>query len=426
MENLINNLMTQYKITGLSLSVVKDYQIVLTKGYGYKKNKIPVDSNTQFLAGSISKPVFALGCMLLHQSNLIDLDENINKYLKTNFKQFSNYNISLKQLLSHTAGTSIHGFPGYNINQDIPTLTQIINGEKLSNTNKVQVNMIPGLCWKYSGGGTSLAQQTVCEKLNVDFCELMKDLLFDKLNLSCTYSQPIKTKLPNYACGHVQGKIVDGEYHIYPEMAAAGLWTSSKDLAMIGIEICKGFDNRSKIFDQKTIKLMFQPIYKFDDLRSCGIGFFFNGKSFLHDGVDEGFVAHFCFNTKANGIVVMVNDLDSKTFDFINDLTKQIDKLENLQLLNKTKSAGKKFTNKKNNLNKYTGNYTNANTNNTVQIQCKDNQLYMCFNGIEYVLYRESESKPIFIFEKPDGMIIFTNKSLTIIHQNQTIEFAKL
>ncbi len=153
MDNIINDLMKQYNIIGSSITIVKDYEIVLSNGYGFKKNKIPVLLETQFLAGSISKPIFALGVMLLHQKKKIDLNENINNYLNTEFDQFKNYNITLQQLLSHTAGTTIHGFGGYSDKKNIPTIYQILNGEKPSNSNKVYVNKTPGIFHCYSGEG---------------------------------------------------------------------------------------------------------------------------------------------------------------------------------------------------------------------------------------------------------------------------------
>ena len=146
------------------------------------------------MAGSVSKPVFALGVMMLNGSKKINIDKDVNEYL-TSWKVPSERNfvpkITLRQLLSHTAGTTTHGFAGYNRKDKIPTIIQILNGEKPSNSGKVVVDTIPGTTIKYSGGGTTIAQLAICDKLKKDFPDIMDELLFKKMDLSCSYQQPI-------------------------------------------------------------------------------------------------------------------------------------------------------------------------------------------------------------------------------------------
>ena len=316
----INELMKKYDINACSVTIVKNYEVSLSEGFG--KN---IDTETKFMAGSVSKPVFALGVMLLNGSKKINIDKDVNEYL-TSWKVPSERNfvpkITLRQLLSHTAGTTTHGFTGYNRKDKIPTIIQILNGEKPSNSDKVVVDTIPGTTIKYSGGGTTIAQLTICDKLKKDFPDIMDELLFKKMDLSCSYQQPIgKYKLTNYAKGYTDEGKVKGDYHIYPEMAAAGLWTNSLDLAKIGIEICKGFHNKSDIFDKKMIKQILTPTYKYSDgKRGRGIGFSLKEDNFFHVGLDEGYISDFNFNKNGNGFVIMINNSSENAFKFIRDL----------------------------------------------------------------------------------------------------------
>ncbi len=128
--------MSYYKTPGISIAVINNGKLEWSRGFGYKnlKDKEPVTQNTLFQAASISKPITALAFMRLMENNEIDIDTNINVYLKSWEVPSNNGwrpNISIRQLLSHTAGFTVHGFPGYSISEEIPTTVQILNGEFL-------------------------------------------------------------------------------------------------------------------------------------------------------------------------------------------------------------------------------------------------------------------------------------------------------
>jgi CubicO group peptidase (beta-lactamase class C family) len=201
--------------------------------------------DTLFQAASISKPVFALAVMRLVQEGQLNLDEDVNTYLTSwRISAIENWQprITLRQLLSHTAGLTVHGFPGYRSSQRLPNTVQILNGEPPANTSKVEVNLIPGLHLRYSGGGTTIAQQVLVDILKQPFPEIMHELVLAPLGMTnSTYEQPLPSDWSSRtATAHVSSGIpLEGKHHVYPEMAAAGLWTTAADLAKVGVELMR-------------------------------------------------------------------------------------------------------------------------------------------------------------------------------------------
>jgi CubicO group peptidase (beta-lactamase class C family) len=146
--------MAHYKVPGLSVAVINDGKIEWARGYGVveKDGDRPVTADTLFLAGSISKPVAALAALRLVEQGKLSLDEDVNLKLKT-WKVPENEftkekKVTLRGLLSHSAGLTVHGFPGYAVDAPAPTLVQILNGEKPANTGAIRVDIEPGSRWR--------------------------------------------------------------------------------------------------------------------------------------------------------------------------------------------------------------------------------------------------------------------------------------
>jgi CubicO group peptidase (beta-lactamase class C family) len=309
--------MKHYHTPGVSIAVINNFKIEWAQGFGIREvgKPDPITTNTLFQAGSISKPVFALALMQLVQEGKLDLDEDVNEYLKS-WKIPANGSwqpkVTLRQLLSHSAGLTVHGFPGYEVTDDIPSVIQILNGEHPSNTPAVQVNLIPGLQSRYSGGGTTVAQQLVVDLLSKPFPDIMNQLLFKPLGLTnSTYEQPLPLHLhESAATAHPwKGRPVNGKWHVYPEMAAAGLWTTPSDLARLGVELQLSLKNESKLPISVDTLLQMLTAQVEDHI---GIGFFLEGKGetarFGHGGWDEGFVARMTlYKHLGFGAVIMIN-----------------------------------------------------------------------------------------------------------------------
>ena len=307
----------------VGIAVIDDFKLAGVEAFGVHEAGVSdiAGKNSLFLAGSISKPVFATAIMLLVQQGVIDLDEDINEYLKS-WKIPANNGwqprITLRHILSHTAGLTVHGFRGYLISEAIPTLPQILNGEQPANSPKVEVNIMPGVQFRYSGGGTTVAQLAITEHLNESFPDVMKRLVFEPLGMNnSTFENPLPADLHAMAAVAHPWKSValKGKYPVYPEMAAAGLWTTAEDLAKFGIALQKSLSGTDASYlDKSTLETMLSPQLAKDKEASDydGLGFFCSGEGdaavFEHGGWDEGFIADLTlYRSSGKGAVVMIN-----------------------------------------------------------------------------------------------------------------------
>ncbi len=308
--------MAYYKTPGVSIAVVNEYRIEWARGFGVCEwgKSDPVTETTLFQAGSISKPIFALGIMRLVQEGRLNLDEDVNSYLKS-WKVPVNRSwqpkITLRQILSHSAGLTVHGFPGYMRTEEIPSVVQILDGETPSNTPPILVNIIPGIQHRYSGGGITLAQQVTVDVVGKSFPEIMFDLVLNPLGMNhSTYEQPLPKRWAKTAStGHPwKYQAIKGKWHVYPEMAAAGLWTTASDLAKVGFEIQRVLKGESEFLSKDITIQMLTPQTGDDN----GMGFFLQGEGetvrFGHGGWDEGFVARLTmYKNVGMGAVIMIN-----------------------------------------------------------------------------------------------------------------------
>jgi len=307
----------KYHTPGLSIAVINNGKIEWARGFGIanEESKDSVDIETLFEAGSVSKPTFALTVMKLKEKGIVDLDKDVNEYLKA-WKVPSHDNwqpkLTLRQLLSHTAGLTVHGFPGYLKTDSIPTVPQLLSGKSPANTGEVKVNILPGTAFRYSGGGTTIAQQTIMDITGKSFPALTREELFNPLKLKhSTYMQPLPDSLEEIASTAFpyKGIPIVGRYHVYPEMAAAGLWTNPSELALLAIEVQKALKGESSFYKKETIEEMLTPQKIASNI---GIGFFLNGKGdsarFGHGGWDEGFVTDLAaYKHLGKGAVIMIN-----------------------------------------------------------------------------------------------------------------------
>ncbi|MFN7996138.1 MAG: serine hydrolase [Bryobacteraceae bacterium] len=309
-------LMQIYKVPGLSVAVIDNFRVVWAKGYGVIEpgSTSPVTTRTLFQAGSISKPVAAAGALYLVEHGKLSLDEDVNRKLKT-WKVPENeftkeQKVTLRRLMSHTAGLTVQGFPGYEVGASLPSLVQIFNGEKPANTSPIRVDIVPGTKQRYSGGGVTIEQQLMIDVTGKPFPALMRELVLDPIGMSSSsYEQPLPPAKAAMTAGGAQsdGKPVHGKWHIYPEMAAAGLWTTPTDLGRFATEIALSKHGKSnRVLSEKMTQAMLTPV-----LDEAGLGFFMekdNPGQFGHNGADEGFQALLTMNAESGkGLAIMAN-----------------------------------------------------------------------------------------------------------------------
>lgn len=311
--------MKYYNVPGVSIAVIDNGKIDWANGYGVKESggNDPVTPETLFQAASISKPVTALGTLQLVEKEILDLDSPVNDKLvswKVPENEFSEKEkVTLRRLLTHSAGLTVSGFPGYTTSEQIPTLVQVLNGEKPTNSSPVCIDMIPGSVWRYSGGGFVVTQVLIADVSGKSFQEYMQTTVLAPLEMNhSTFEQPLPIeKTDQAASGHqVNGEIVKGKWHVYPELAAAGLWSTPSDLCRFAIEIQKSVAGGSnKVISQEMAVKMLAP-----GTGNWGLGVGLGAsqaeekRSFSHGGGNKGFICMlFAFVNKAQGAVVMTN-----------------------------------------------------------------------------------------------------------------------
>jgi CubicO group peptidase (beta-lactamase class C family) len=307
--------MEHYKVPGVSIAIVENGEIKWAKGYGMANTdtKTKVDVNTIFQAGSISKPVAALSALKLVEEGKLDLDTDVNIYLKDwqipTTKFTTTEKVTLRRLLTHTAGMTVHGFPGYKQKDSFPTILEVLNG--LGNTPKIFVDTIPNSIWRYSGGGYTLMEKIVEDTSNKSLDVYMAENFLTPLRMhNSTYEQPLSIKHHANASAayNRKGEIAEGFWNNYPEQAAAGLWTTPTDLAKYAIEVQEiqaGKENG--VLSKKTISQMLTK-----HKNNWGLGPSLQWKNdsliFRHGGKNRGFTNELIsFANRGNAVVVMTN-----------------------------------------------------------------------------------------------------------------------
>jgi CubicO group peptidase (beta-lactamase class C family) len=208
--------------------------------------------NAIYQAASLSKLVTAVAALRLVDRGVLDLDRDVNDYL-TGWRVHENdftrdHPVTLRQLLSMTAGVGVPGYPGYEPGQKLPTLQQILDGAPPANSPPVRVEAIPGSRYAYSGGGFEIVQALIEATTKVTFQDALQDLLLRPAGMANSYFlQPLPGELVRRAAtGHdANGNELPGGWRVVPELAAGGLWTSAMDLAHLSLELERAYRGES-------------------------------------------------------------------------------------------------------------------------------------------------------------------------------------
>ena len=330
--NIIDR-MKYYKVPGLSIAVIKDYKIDWAKSYGLADtiNKTPVTTETMFSAGSISKFLMAVTALKMVDNGQIELEKPINNYLTTWKIAENDFTkttpITLRMLLSHSAGTSQTSYFGFTPTQPLPSVAEILSGAKISETRPVVINSEPNKEFRYSGGGSMIAQLALMNVSKKSFSNLTQEIIFDKLGMNnSTFIQPVPAKFTKQiSWAYSYASWFKGMPYVYPQQAAAGLYTTPTDLAKFFIDIQKSYLGKGEILSQAVTKKMLMPQQNVSDgtyKEQIGIGPFLiqrtdnkdpRGVFFEFTGVNAGFLAYGMASVEGgNGVIVMLNSGDNQ------------------------------------------------------------------------------------------------------------------
>jgi len=309
--------MDRWNVEAVSVAVIDDFDVAWARAWGMadREEGKPATTGTLFQAGSISKPVAATGTLRMVEEGMLDLDTPVNEYLTSWHlpeNEFTAQNpVTIRRLLSHTAGTTVHGFPGYAPWEPIPTIPQVLDGVPPANTAAVRVDIPPGSQVRYSGGGTTIVQLAMTDVSGESFPALLHRLVLEPAGMSSSsYENPLPASwLVEAAAGYRRdGSVVPGKRHTYPEMQAAGLWTTPTDLARFAIAMQNSLRGApGGVLQQQTAREMVTPV-----METAGLGFFVDDEDgtiyFQHGGADEGFQAALIASRDGGyGVAIMAN-----------------------------------------------------------------------------------------------------------------------
>jgi CubicO group peptidase (beta-lactamase class C family) len=313
--------MRAHHVASLSIAVVERGRIVWARAYGFVDvaGQTPATTQTAYQAGSISKPVAASAAMRLVERGRLTLDGDLNSQLKSWRIPDSPYTaaqpVTLRELLTHTGGVTVSSFLGYAAGAPTPDVIQVLEGKPPANTPAVVVDQTPGMTWRYSGGGFTIVQLLMMDVTGRSFPDLMRETVLAPLGMNrSTYEEPLPESWRAAAStGYLaNGDPVPGRFRTYPEMAAAGLWTTPSDLAKWAIALERAYNGEpSPLMSRASARAMLTP-----GLGRWGLGIQVRSAGqdlwFLHDGDDLGFKATLVgWPSGERAIIVMASGDDS-------------------------------------------------------------------------------------------------------------------
>ncbi len=341
LDELIPNLMKEYKVPGTAIAFIENSQVsTKTFGYSNKENKIPITENTVFQIASISKSISTWGVMKLIEKGLIDLDAPIEKFLTRWHLHHSDFNhdeVTIKRLLSHTAGLSLHSYLGFLPYIELPSIEDSLSGqinyqrddiqkkhkEKFASEgyydhDSVMVIMRPGLKYMHSGGGYTLLQLVVEEVTNQSFAEYMEKEVLQPLGMNNSSFLWLPNLRPLTATGYYYDQSPVPNY-LFTALAAAGCYSSIGDLANFTLE---GMTGASKVLPGRgilrpqTVQMMYTKVTEAERLMNfdmdIGLGHYlidYKGiKIVNHSGGNIGWGSMMLFipMTK-DGLIILTN-----------------------------------------------------------------------------------------------------------------------
>lgn len=331
--------MQALRVPAVSIAVIRKGELVWAGGFGAGREGAPVTADTLFQAGSISKPLTAMAAMMLVQSRELDLDAGIDQYLKSWKLPPSPLTegnpVTLRRLLSHSAGITVSGFGGHEAGRPLPSLIQVLDGEPPATNPRVRVDISPGTRWRYSGGGYVIIQQLLMDVTQRAFPQLMReDVLVPFGMKQSTFQQPLAPELlarvaTPYAA---DGTPLKGGPRVYPEMAPAGLWTTPSDLARFVIGIQRALDGRSQLLSRVAARTMLSPVPGLQNPLTRGLepglGWILGGKPghryFQHHGGNAGYLGYVVAYESGDGAAIMINTSSGDGSSLIDDIVRTI------------------------------------------------------------------------------------------------------
>lgn len=308
-------MMEEDNILGISIAFIENDKIAWQKTFGYSnlKDSVPVTPFTVFNGASLSKPIAAMAALKLSDKGYISLNEDVNNYLKDwkvpNNKFTEKQKVTLKRLIGHTAGIENHISSSYSLNEEAPSITQMLAGEKPSVDPPVSVVYVPGEKLKYSNPGYYIIQKLIEDVSDTKFESVIEELIFKPCEMDySSFEQPLPASLLEKTATGYSNDLTPYPYKIFPFKAAGGIWTTPTDLGKFLIALLKDYHTGKNIILSKA---MADSVFKINSER-LGFGKIYNQENqdllFEHWGSNSGFTSYMVASlNKKQGVVIMTN-----------------------------------------------------------------------------------------------------------------------
>ncbi|MEO0438747.1 MAG: serine hydrolase domain-containing protein [Pseudomonadota bacterium] len=315
--------MDHYGVPGMSMALVRNFEISFTGTYGDRiKGKEPVDTDTVFSVGSLSKTAAAMTALSLVSQGALDLDTDVNQYLTSwqipGSRSANGKPVTLRRLLSHTSGTSVWGFGDFQPDEKLPSVLEILDGKDPAKNEPIRVVYEPGTDFRYSGGGITVAQLVTADVTGIDFEPLAERLVFSALGMSrSTFANPLPAAVGNIAHAYDS----EGEpaalprgWHGFAETGASGLWTTPTDYATMMLALIDSYRGGANSFLSQSVAqeaLTSVP----PSPHGLGPGVYGSGVDMIirHSGANESYKAWYEFYpNRGEGVVIFTNGARGK------------------------------------------------------------------------------------------------------------------
>nr|WP_283254669.1 serine hydrolase domain-containing protein [Luteimonas galliterrae] len=319
--------MRHYKVPGVAIAVLKNGEVVQVAGYGVREagTQDKVDGDTLFSVGSISKVATATTTLRLVAEGRLDLDRNVDDYLERwklpASADVPQPRVSLRMLMSHTAGLGVHGFADYQPGEPLPTLVQVLEGQKPAKGEAVRFKRAPGLVNDYSGGGVTVEQAVIEDATGKSLQQMAQEQVFAPLGMRrSTFESPLSAARGNIAKAHNgDGAAValPRGWESFAEAGASGLWTSANDLGQLVGGLIESYQGRSDFLPQPLAAAMMTPVSPGPfglGPRLGGVGM---GRHFFHMGANESYRAYLeGYPETGDGYAILTNGTNGTELSF--------------------------------------------------------------------------------------------------------------
>jgi CubicO group peptidase (beta-lactamase class C family) len=312
--------LAQFSIPGAAVAVIEDGQVIMARGFGVADaaHKVPVTPATLFNIGSTSKSVSAWGVMRLVDEGKIGLDDPVQRRLTRWHLPASPFpadGVTLRRLLSHTAGLSVSGYRGWGPDDVVPSLERSLSGDD-NGAGAVSIVAPPGSSWSYSGGGYTLTQLLVEEVTGLSFADYMRDAVLQPLGMTDS-SFALTPAVLGKASRAYDELGEETPTPRFAEVAAAGMYASIRDMACYALASI-GDERASKVLKLTSLDLMTTAAPATDGrwglgyaIQAAGNGFPDGVERIGHDGGNRGWQTFFWVSRgRRDGLIVLTNGSD--------------------------------------------------------------------------------------------------------------------